>query len=133
MLIKQKSPLFPRNLALVTFGELLIFFSTKVNLQYLLYSTTRRCCCLHLIKQNYFLKTFFLVLVSKNVGERSTAKNNHPVSLLSVVNKVFEKLVNNRIVNNLEKCGHFSQSVYEKIENLFQFPKLCALIKKRKE
>ena len=26
-----------------------------------------------------------------------------------------------------------TQSVYEKIENPFQFPKLCALIKKRKE
>ena len=41
-----------------TFGELLIVFSTKVNLQYLLYSTDRRCCLLHLIKQNYLLKTF---------------------------------------------------------------------------
>ena len=34
--------------------------------------------------------------VLKNVGERSIAKNVHPVSLLSVVSKVFEKLVNNR-------------------------------------
>ena len=31
------------------------------------------------------------VPVFKNVGERSTAKNYHPVSLLSMVNKVFEK------------------------------------------
>ena len=30
MLIKQKGPLLPRNLALVTFGQLLIVFSTKV-------------------------------------------------------------------------------------------------------
>ena len=36
MLIKQKSPLLSRNLALVTFGEMLIVFSTKVNLLYLL-------------------------------------------------------------------------------------------------
>ena len=28
--------------------------------------------------------------------------------LLSVVSKVFEKLVNNRIVDHLEKCGIFS-------------------------
>ena len=46
-------------------------------------------------------------LVFKNVGEKSTAKNYHPVSLLSVVSKVFEKLVNNRIVDHLEKCGLF--------------------------
>ena len=39
-----------------------------------------------------------VVPVFKNVGERSTAKNYRPVSLLSVVSKVFEKLVNNRIV-----------------------------------
>ena len=35
---KTKSPVLPRNLALVTSGELLVVFSTKVNLLYLLYS-----------------------------------------------------------------------------------------------
>ena len=48
-------------------------------------------------------KVSSVVPVFKNVGERSTAKNYHPVSLLSVVSKVFEKLVNNRIVDHLEK------------------------------
>ena len=33
-----------------------------------------------------------MVTVCKNVGERSTAKNCRPVSLLSVVGKVFENL-----------------------------------------
>ena len=47
-------------------------------------------------------------LWSLYVGERSTAKNYCPVSLLSVVSKVFEKLVNNRIVDHLEKRGLFS-------------------------
>ena len=46
--------------------------------------------------------------VFKNVGERYTAKNYCPVSLLFVVSKVFEKLVNNRIVDHLEKCCLFS-------------------------
>ena len=153
-----------------------------VNLLYHLYSTDRRYCLLHLMKQNYLLKTFlrtlvFMTLVSlylfllnlkqhnisitpkmvkghtdldsskasgpdcipvvvlKNcklciswtlqylpkgvlfsrllegligglyVGERSTAKNYCPVSLLSVLSKVFEELVNNRIVDHLEKSG----------------------------
>ena len=58
MLLKQKNPSVPRNLAVRTFGELLIVFSTKVNLLYLLYSADQRCCLLHLIKQNYLLKTF---------------------------------------------------------------------------
>ena len=48
----------------------------------------------------------------KNVGERSTAKNYHPVSLLSVVSKVFEKYANNRIVDHLENCGFFSYFEY---------------------
>ena len=53
-----------------------------------------------------------MVPVFKNVGERSTAKSYCPVSLLSVVSKVFEKRVNNRIVNHLEKCGLFSDFQY---------------------
>ena len=195
MLIKQKNPSLPINLTFGRFGELPAVFSTKVKLLYLLYSTARRCCLLHLIKQNYFRKTFLTTLilmtqvslylffpsgsnvklqnisvtpkmikkvitnldlskasspdcismvvlkncepelsyipaelfykclreccfpdcwkvssvvsVFKNVGERSTAKNYRPVSLLSVVSKVFEKFVNNRIVDHLEKCGLF--------------------------
>ena len=54
-------------------------------------------------------KVSSVVPVFKNVGERSTAKN---YCLLSVVSKVFEKLVNNRIVDHLEKCGLFSDFQY---------------------
>ena len=57
------SPSVPRNLALGTFGELLIVFSTKVNLPYLLYSMARRCCLLNLIRQNCLLKTFLITLI----------------------------------------------------------------------
>ena len=57
-------------------------------------------------------KVSLVVTVLKNAEERSTAKNYHPVSLLSVVSKVFEKLVNNRIVEHLEKCGLFSDLQY---------------------
>ena len=48
-----------------------------------------------------------MVPVFKNVGERSTAKNYRPVSFLSVVSKVFEKLVLITHVDHLEKCGIF--------------------------
>ena len=65
MLIKQKTPSLPRNLALGIFGELLIVFSTKVNLLYLLYSMIWRCCLLHLIKLNCLLKTFLRTLILK--------------------------------------------------------------------
>ena len=60
----------------------------------------------------FCLKVSWAVSAFKNVGERSTAKNYRPVSLLSVVSKVFEKLVNNRIVDHLEKCGLFSDFKY---------------------
>ena len=46
-----------------------------------------------------------MVPIFKNVGKRSAAKNFCPVSLLSVVSKVFEKLANIRIVDHLEKYG----------------------------
>ena len=57
------------------------------------------------LKQVFFpdcWKVSLVVRVFKNVEERSTAKNYHPGSILSVVSKVFEKLViNNRIVDHL--------------------------------
>ena len=188
MLIKQKSPLLPRNLALVTFGELLIVFSTKVNLLYLVFNSPEvmssafdkaklfaenfsknsnvddagtslpvfptpkmvkkiimsldlskgsgpdcipvvvlKKCELELsftlaevfnmcLKESLFsrlLEVFISGLVFKNVGERPTAKNYCPFSPLSVVSKVFEKLVNSRIVDDLEKCGIFSDFQYD--------------------
>ena len=45
---------------------------------------------------------------SKNVRERFTTKHYCPVILLSVVSNVFEKLINNMLVDHLEKCGQFS-------------------------
>ena len=53
-----------------------------------------------------------MVPVFKNVGERSITKNYSPLSHLSVVSKVFEKLLNNRLVNHLEICGLFSDFQY---------------------
>ena len=53
-----------------------------------------------------------MVLIFKNVGERSTTKNYRPVNLLSVVTKVSEKLLNNRIADHLKKCGLFSDFHY---------------------
>ena len=56
-------------------------------------------------------KVLSVVSVFKNVGERCPAKNYHPVSFLSVV-KVFDKLVNNMVVDHLEKCSFFSDFQY---------------------
>ena len=50
-------------------------------------------------------KDSLVIPVFKNVGERSPGKNYSPVSLLSVVSEVFEKLVNNKIIDHLGKCG----------------------------
>ena len=50
--------------------------------------------------------------VFKNTGERSTAKSYRHVSLLSVVSKVIEKLVTNRIADHLEKCVLFYDFQY---------------------
>ena len=124
-------------MALGTFGKLLRVFSTKVNLLYLLYSANLNsskgsspdCIPVVFLKNcepelSYIQAELFkmcqreycfgdcwkvssVVLAFKNVEERSTAKNYCPVSLLSVVSKVFEKIVNNRIVDHLEQYGLF--------------------------
>ena len=57
-------------------------------------------------------KVSSVVPVFKNVEERSTAKINYPNSLFSMVSKVLKNLVNNRIVDNLEKCDLFSDFQY---------------------
>ena len=54
------------------------------------------------------LSVSLVVSVVKNVGERSTDKNDCPVSLCFKVSKVFQKLVNNRIVDHLEKLVFFT-------------------------
>ena len=190
MLIKQKSPSFLRNLALGTFGELLIVFSTKVNL---LCPSIQRpggvvfCICtflrtLILMTQVISLPVFpsrtslklhnisvtpkmvkkvimnldlskasgpdgIPVVVLKNCEPESSyilaelfnkflkescfpdcwkvslvfpvykmlrkgLQLNIPPCLLSVVSKVFEKLVNNRIADHLDKCGLLSDFQY---------------------
>ena len=55
-------------------------------------------------------KVSSMVPVYKNFGERS--KIYRPLSLLSVVSKDVEKLVNNKIVDQLKKCGLFSDIQY---------------------
>ena len=82
----------------------------ELELSYILAELFNKC-----LKESCFpdcWKVSSVVPVFKNVGERSTAKNYCPVSLLSVLSKVFEELVNNRIVDHLEKCGHFSNFQY---------------------
>ena len=54
----------------------------------------KECCFPHCWKISLVVPVF------KNVGERSTAKKNCTVILLSVINKLFEKVVNNRIVDH---------------------------------
>ena len=62
----------------------------------------KELCCLEWWKVSAVVSVFI------NVEERSTTKLYLTVSLLSVFSKVFEKRVNNRLFDHLEKCGLFS-------------------------
>ena len=78
----------------------------KLELSHILAELFNKC-----LKESCFpdcWKVSSVVPVFKIVGERPTAENYHPLSLLCEVSKVFEKLVNNRIVDHLEECGFFS-------------------------
>ena len=48
-----------------------------------------------------------MVLVFKNIAERSKDKNYRSVRLFSVVSKVFDNLTNKMIVDHLEEHGIF--------------------------
>ena len=78
-------------------------------LSYILAKLFNKC-----LKESYFpdcWKVSSVVPVFKNVTERSTAKNYRPLTLLSVVSKVFEKFVNNGIVDHQEKCSLLISSI----------------------
>ena len=91
MLIEQKIPSCPRNIALGTFGELPLVFLTKVNLLYLLYSMDQRCCLLHLIKQN-FSKNCNLVDSGISLLVFPSRTN---LKLVSVTPKMVKKVITN--------------------------------------
>ena len=63
--------------------------------------------CLKEFRFRNYWKVSLVVLLVKNVRERSTPENYCPICLLFMVNKVCDKLVNNRIVDHLEKCNFF--------------------------
>ena len=87
------------------FIPVMVLKNCQLELSYILSELFNKC-----LKESCFSDywNFSLVVpLFKNVGERSTAKNYRPVSLLSVASKVFEKLVNNRVVDHLEKCDLF--------------------------
>ena len=87
-----------------------MYSSSDSKLSYILAELFNKC-----LKESCFpdyWKVSSVVAVFKKVGERSNAKNYRPVSLLSVVSAIFEKLKNNEIVDHLEKCGLVSDFQY---------------------
>ena len=84
----------------------MVLKNCELELSYILAEPFNKC-----LKESCFpdcWKASSVVPVFKNVGKRSTAKSYHSVTLLSVVSKVFENLLNNRIVDHLQKFGLFS-------------------------
>ena len=57
-------------------------------------------------------KVSSVVSIFKNVLARRTAENYNHVSFLSAFGKLFEKLVNNSLVDHLKKCDLFSEFQY---------------------
>ena len=85
---------------------LVVLKNHELELSYILAELFKKC-----LKESCFpdcSKVSSVFSVFQDVREWSTARNYHPVSLFSVVSKVFEKLVNNGIVDHLGKCGLFS-------------------------
>ena len=80
--------------------SVVVLKNCEPELSYILAELFNKC-----LKESCFLdcwKVLSVVPVFKNVGELFTAKNFCSVSLLSVISKVFKKLVNNRVVDHLK-------------------------------
>lgn len=69
-------------------------------------------CCLSKSCFPSCWKLASVVPVFKNNGERSDPRNYRPVSLLSTVSKIFESLINGKLVSYLEKTGLFVDAQY---------------------
>ena len=54
-----------------------------------------------------YWRVSLVVPVFQNIGKRCMDKNCRPVNLLSVDSKVFEKLLNNRLVHQTKEISHF--------------------------
>ena len=108
--ISKNSNLDDSGISLPDCISVVVLKNCESELSYILAELFNKC-----LKESCFpdcWKVSSVVPVFKNVGERSAAKNYRPVNLPSVVSKFFEKLVNNRIVDHLEKCGLLSDFQY---------------------
>ena len=97
VLIKQNSPSLPRNLALGLLVNCQLVFSRKLNLLYFLYSAIQRCFPVHLIKQNYLLKTLLrtLILMTSIFLTVFPSRTNLKLHNISAIPKVVKKVVTN--------------------------------------
>ena len=86
---------------------LVVLKNCQPELSYILAELINKCLKKSCFRFPDCWKVSLVIPVFKNVGERSTAKNYCSVHLPSLVSKVFEKLVNNSIVDHLQKCGLF--------------------------
>ena len=85
--------------------QVVVLTNCEPEFSYVLAELFKKC-----LKESCFpdcWKVSSLIPVFKMLEKGLLLKNHCPVSLLSVVSKVFEKLVNKRIVDQLEKCGLF--------------------------
>ena len=57
-------------------------------------------------------KTASVVPIFKNQGDRASPLNYRPISLLNIISKVFESLINKSLVSHLESNGLFSDAQY---------------------
>ena len=88
----------------------MVLKNCEPELSYVLAELFNKCLKEYCFPDCWKVSSVFPVI--KNVGERSSAKNYLPFSLLSAVSKVFEKLVNNGIVDHLGKYDLFSDFQY---------------------
>ena len=94
---KTKQSISSQKLGSWTFGELPVVFSRKLNLLYFLYSAIQKCFPVHLIKQNYLIKTLLrtLILMTGIFLTVFPSRTNLKLHNISAIPKVVKKVVTN--------------------------------------
>lgn len=102
--------ILPVHLVLSIFQYLLTLENSVPEILHLLVDLYNAC-----LKEPCFAdcwKVSFVAPVLKTVGERSLSSVHCPVSILSFVNKIYEKLVNDKIVEHFKRCCVFCDIQY---------------------
>ena len=97
---------------------ILIMLLSRFPLTFLL--AQKSMCFFKKIQFSRLSESVIFISCSKDIGERATANTYCPVSLSSIVRKIFEKVLNNKLVDCIRKFDFLSDFQYQHAGPLYK-------------